>query len=115
MSGDAPSAIRRMRLDAVVADVVADEGPYGPRYTWFFTADGPTGPIKLRTWTSRHLTQHSRAAEYATAILGRRPLAITPLDLQELVGRPCTVEVVRNDKGFLVVETVLPPDDEIPF
>lgn len=102
-------------IAAVVAEVQADEGRYGPRFTWWFVAEGPTGQMKLRTWTSRHLNPMSRASAYIKAVVGRPLKHGEVLDVGALAGRPCTLLVAPNDEGYLVIKDVLPAADEIPF
>ena len=109
-----------VQLVARVCDIEADEGPYGPRLTWWYEVDGPNGTRKLRAWTGRDLHPMSRASAIVKALLNRVPRRGEELDLAELIGKECTLEVEPNDRGFLVVKNVLPPQhdpelDDIPF
>ena len=90
-------------LNARVSGVEADEGPYGPRYTWRFETDSSGTARRLRTWTSRHLQPGSRASGYVKAITGRAPM--TAEDVTDLIGYACTLEVAPNARGYLVVRT----------
>jgi len=96
------------RLPARLIDMEADEGPYGPRYTWWLEAEDVHGLAKLRTWTSRDRHPRSRASSYIAAFLGRPLGPREAVDLAALIGRACTLEVATNENGFLVVKAVLP-------
>jgi hypothetical protein len=102
-------------LAARVVRVEADIGPFGPRLTWRFEADGPEGPLMLRTWTSQHVGPQSRAYAHLRAVLGRAPKHGETVDLDALSDRPCTLEISINADGYAVVESVRPPEKEIPF
>lgn len=102
---------RSRRLTARLVDLVADEGRCGPRWTWWFEADAPSGPMKLRTWTSRQVHPMSRARRYAMALLGPAARDDEPIDLTSLVGRECALTLEANDSGYLVIKDVVRPDE----
>lgn len=106
------SVVRRQIMRARLVDIVADEGPFGPRFTWWWEAEGPNGLLKLRSWTSRELYPSSRAGVFVKALLGRVPAHGEELALDELIGKECALEVEPNDRGFLVVKNVPPPQND---
>lgn len=95
------------RLAARLVDVIAGEGPFGPRWEWWFAVGGTEEARKLRTWTSRNLHPGSRTGAFARALLGRNENSGERVDPAALVGRECILVVERNPKGFLVVKDVM--------
>lgn len=106
MRDDTTSAVDT-RLDSILVDVEADEGKFGPRFTWWFEANGQHGRLRLRTWTSRATDASSRAARYARSLGGDAAGGLTSVGA--LIGERCTLIVAANEAGYLVIKDVLPP------
>lgn len=91
---------------------------YGERWRWVFTIRGVGEGGKDMTvsrWTSPFLSKKSTANNIVEALIGRRVTKDNPdLDFADLEGKPCMLDVVRDDEGYNQVKTVAQPQAATP-
>ena len=84
----------RVRWDFGLAELVADDG----------------AAITVSGWTSRNTGEKSTARRWLAGLLGADGIATgATIRKADLVGRPCRIVVVHDDKGYPKVDLVLSP------
>jgi len=84
----------RVRWDFALDDLATDDGQ----------------SVTLAGWTSRSTGEKSTARRWIAALLGPEGIANgRTLRKSDLVGRPCRVVIVHDDKGYPKVDLVLAP------
>lgn len=94
---------------AVVADIEAADGQYGPQLKWTFVLLDFEDEHKVLAWSSQALTAKSKLGLWAEAILGELP---EELDTDDLINRKCQLELViqqgKDGAEFNRVNSVRP-------
>ncbi len=98
---------------ALLENIEEREGSTGRYCRWVFAAQSPQGdPIPVAGLTSLRSGPKAKGRQWVEAILGSKMKAGEEIDLDELVGKPCRVQVTvvdLEDGGrFNRVEKVLP-------
>ena len=100
--------------EAVITEVEEDEGQFGEQYKYIFQiTNGESKGTNLFGWSSQKLSKKSKYREWAVAALGRNIGPGDELTVDDLVGKPIRITVLReaSDDGseYNKVKSVLPP------
>ena len=100
--------------EAVITEVEEDEGQFGEQYKYIFQiTNGEAKGTNLFGWSSQKLSKKSKYREWAVAALGRTIGPGDELTVDDLVGKPIRITVLReaSDDGseYNKVKSVLPP------
>mgnify|MGYP001160036530 CR=1 FL=1 len=100
--------------EAVITEVEEDEGQFGEQYKYIFQiTNGEAKGTNLFGWSSQKLSKKSKYREWAVAALGRTIGPGDELTVDDLVGKPIRITVLREaaDDGseYNKVKSVLPP------
>jgi hypothetical protein len=102
-----PDGVYRAEL-AGVEEKESDSGLY---WRWNFDVLHKGETIKRSGNTSRNFGSKSNAYKWATVLLGRRPRPGEVIDLDDLIGESCQLQLMEGGsegRKFNKVETVLP-------
>ncbi len=101
---------------ATVTGVEPAEGTFGEQIKFSFSVDGQTtedgDPLELWGWASQKLNPKSKLWKWAKVLTGQEPVKGTVFDVEDLVGKRCSLLVIREetDEGVRCkVKDVLAP------
>ncbi len=105
---------------ATLQNVEVSEGQYGSQVRLTFALDGQYAGRKLTAYARLSESLSGKLAKWTQSILARPIREGETVDLNALIGKPCTLVVIRATKpdgaGFNRVENVLPaPPPEALF
>ena len=83
--------------EAVITEVEEDEGQFGAQYKYIFQiTNGEAKGTNLFGWSSQKLSAKSKYREWAVAALGRNIGPGDQLTVDDLVGKPIRITVLRQ-------------------
>ena len=75
-----------------------------------FAQDDDGRPVTLAGWSSRSTGERSTARRWLAALVGAEGIANgVSLRKSDVVGRPCRIVVVHDDRGYPKVDLVMAP------